>query len=298
MSGGETTSQLYALLLEVLLVCSVLSNRDCLSTLSCYSFVLGVLCGVLTSACSPADVSLFPLRCSPSRESLLMLPFAYSLGLPLLAGGIPPTWSLVSGTIQRPGTSEAAGMLYLGTRFADAPVQSAARVVPPPWWMLCAWIDAPRSPEPPIFDVCGDESRGRWQKLENSSSSGSDGYGYGYGYGSARLVLSPSPHVARPRRSAKPRSNRRPQTWRPEPKPNVTTAHTPNWFSALYGADSICSSSALKTLSCTLRFTAFHFGDFRNSAASEFRGTSLGSFLCPLSMLQPVLRQVRPSTTG
>ena len=54
--------------------------------------------------------------------------------------------------------------------------------------MLCAWIDAPRSPEPPIFDVCGDESRGRWQKLENSSSSGSDSYGYGYGYGSARLV--------------------------------------------------------------------------------------------------------------
>ena len=52
----------------------------------------------------------------------------------------------------------------------------------PPWWMLCAWIDAPRSPEPPIFDVCGDESRGRWQKLENSSSSD------GYGYGSARLV--------------------------------------------------------------------------------------------------------------
>ena len=73
-----------------------------------------------------ADVSLFPLRCSPSRESLLMLPFAYSLGLPLLAGGIPPTWSLVSGTTPDLSTNEAAGTLYLGTRFADAPVQSAA----------------------------------------------------------------------------------------------------------------------------------------------------------------------------
>ena len=60
-----------------------------------------------------------------------MLPFAYSLGLPLLAGGIPPTWSLESGTTPDLSTNEAAGMLYLGTRFADAPVQSAARVVPP-----------------------------------------------------------------------------------------------------------------------------------------------------------------------
>ena len=79
-----------------------------------------------------ADVSLFSLRCSPSRESLLMLPFAYSLGLPLLAGGIPPTWSLVSGTTPDLSTNEAAGTLYLGTRLTDAPVQSAARVVPPP----------------------------------------------------------------------------------------------------------------------------------------------------------------------
>ena len=61
-----------------------------------------------------------------------MLPFAYSLGLPLLAGGIPPTWSLVSGTTPDLSTNEAAGTLYLGTRFTDAPVQSAARVVPPP----------------------------------------------------------------------------------------------------------------------------------------------------------------------
>ena len=59
-----------------------------------------------------------------------MLPFAYSLGLPLLAGGIPPTWSLVSGTTPDLSTNEAAGTLYLGTRFTDAPVQSAARVVP------------------------------------------------------------------------------------------------------------------------------------------------------------------------
>ena len=45
-----------------------------------------------------------------------MLPFAYSLGLPLLAGGIPPTWSLVSGTTPDLSTNEAAGTLYLGTR--------------------------------------------------------------------------------------------------------------------------------------------------------------------------------------
>ena len=55
-----------------------------------------------------------------------MLPFAYSLGLPLLAGGIPPTWSLVSGTTPDLSTNEAAGTLYLGTRLTDAPVQSAA----------------------------------------------------------------------------------------------------------------------------------------------------------------------------
>ena len=59
---------------------------------------------------------VWSLRCSPSRESLLMLPFAYSLGLPLLAGGIPPTWSLVSGTTPDLSTNEAAGTLYLGTR--------------------------------------------------------------------------------------------------------------------------------------------------------------------------------------
>ena len=72
---------------------------------------------------------LFPLRCTPAqRDPLPMLLFVFSLGLPLLAGEFPPSWSLVSGTIQRLGTDEAAGMLYLGTRFADAPVQSLSLI--------------------------------------------------------------------------------------------------------------------------------------------------------------------------
>ena len=66
-----------------------------------YTHVLLFFCARRLVWC--ADVSLFPLRCSPSRETLLMLPFAYSLGLPLLAGGIPPTHRRPTGYSKRSG---------------------------------------------------------------------------------------------------------------------------------------------------------------------------------------------------
>ena len=105
-----------------------------------------------------ADVSLFSLRCSPSRESLLMLPFAYSLGLPLLAGGIPPTWSLVSGTTPDLSTNEAAGTLYLGAEHSfpenkkenrgspalcvSGNFQGKQRVFGAPFWKLASFPES------------------------------------------------------------------------------------------------------------------------------------------------------------
>ena len=121
--------------------------------------MLGVLCGV---GCSPFVVP-------PSREILcLMLPFAFSLGLPLLAGVNTPTWSLVSWTIQRPGTDEAAGLLLPGTWLV---VEALPPTNPaPPWWMLCGWTGSPRSPEPAAAGVAACYFDDRYQKFGDTGA--------------------------------------------------------------------------------------------------------------------------------
>ena len=125
------------------------------------SFVLGVLCGV---GCSPFVVP-------PSREILcLMLPFAFSLVLPLLAGVNTPTWSLVSWTIQRPGTDEAAGLLLPGT-WTWLVVEALPPTNPaPPWWMLCGWTGSPRSPEPAAAGVAACYFDDRYQKFGDTGA--------------------------------------------------------------------------------------------------------------------------------
>ena len=111
-----------------------------------------------------------------------MLPFVFSLGLPLLAGVNPPTWSLRE-VDESPDlrTLEAAETLDLGTRPVDALDAALHKAAPPLWWMLCDWLDAPRSPELAIVDaavcVCDDQNRCRWQKLGDSSSGGGGGCG-------------------------------------------------------------------------------------------------------------------------
>ena len=56
-----------------------------------------------------------------------MLPFVFSLALPLLAGVNTPTWSLRE-VDESPDlrTLEAAETLYLGTRPVDGPVRCGA----------------------------------------------------------------------------------------------------------------------------------------------------------------------------
>ena len=79
-----------------------------------------------------ADVSLFSLRCSPSRESLLMLPFAYSLGLPLLAGGILPTLSFFRSLAPRKNAACAAAPAADAVLDVDGSVDDDFRAVLPP----------------------------------------------------------------------------------------------------------------------------------------------------------------------
>ena len=80
-----------------------------------------------------------------------MLPFAFSLALPLLAGVNPPTWSPREAD-ESPDlrTLEPAETIYLGTRPVDALDAALHKAAPPLWWMRCDWLDAPRSPEPAV----------------------------------------------------------------------------------------------------------------------------------------------------
>jgi len=98
-----------------------------------------------------------------------MLPFVFSLALPLLAGVNPPTWSFVRWT-NPPDlrTLEPAEKLYLGTQPVDALDAALHKAAPPLWWMLCDWLDAPRSPEPAVsVTPCDLDDRYKTARLAN-----------------------------------------------------------------------------------------------------------------------------------
>jgi len=98
------------------------------------------------------------------------MPFAFSLALPLLAGVNTPTWSLRE-VDESPDlrTLEAAETLDLGTRPVDALDAALHKAAPPLWWMLCDWLDAPRSPEPAV-SVTACDLDDRYQKFGGAAA--------------------------------------------------------------------------------------------------------------------------------
>ena len=99
-----------------------------------------------------------------------MLPFAFSLVLPLLAGVNTPTWSLRE-VDEFPDlrTLEAAGLLLPGT--CRLVVEALPPTNPaPPWWMLCSWTGAPRSPDPAAAGVATCNFDDRYQKFGGAAA--------------------------------------------------------------------------------------------------------------------------------
>ena len=99
-----------------------------------------------------------------------MLPFVFSLALPLLAGVNPPTWSLRE-VDEFPDlrTLKAAGLLLPGTCRLVVEALPPAKPAPP-WWILHCWIDAPRSPEPAAAGVAACNLDDRYQKFGDTGA--------------------------------------------------------------------------------------------------------------------------------
>ena len=116
-----------------------------------------------------------------------MLPFVFSLALPLLAGVNPPTWSLRE-VDEFPDlrTLKAAGLLLPGTCRLVVEALPPTNPAPPLWWMRCDWLDAPRSPEPGV-SVTACDLDDRYQKFGGAAVAATTAAAAA---GSARLVLS------------------------------------------------------------------------------------------------------------
>ena len=98
-----------------------------------------------------------------------MLPFVFSLALPLLAGVNPPTWSLRE--VERTPTFALSSPPRRSTSVHGPWMHLTllcTKLQTPLWWMRCDWLDAPRSPEPAVsVTPCDLDDRYKTARLAN-----------------------------------------------------------------------------------------------------------------------------------